>query len=265
MAESTKIYAVANQKGGVGKSTTVQNLGAGLARAGKQVLLIDVDPQSNLTAITGATSDAEKTETVTMLEVLCEEKSINAGIQHLKQFDIIPASMFLASIDGRIPNQLARPYRLQKAISELQMDYDYILIDTPPALGTVTSNALIAAQEVIVPAQADVLSLQGVSQLFETIQAAREHANPTLKIAGILLTRFNARTRLSQELSNLFTAAAKQMDTRLFDTRIRESVVVKEAQAAYQDIFQYDAKSNPAIDYAALTKEIFDVEVPLHG
>ena len=265
MARSTKVYAVANQKGGVGKSTTVQNLGAGLARAGKKVLLIDVDPQSNLTAITGATSDAENTDTVTMLEILCEEKSINSGIQHLEQFDIIPASMFLASIDGRITNQLARPYRLQKAIKDLKTPYDYILIDTPPALGTVTSNALIAAQEVIVPAQADVLSLQGVSQLFETIQAAREHANPNLKISGILLTRFNARTRLSQELSNLFTAAAKQMDTRLFDTRIRESVVVKEAQAAYQDIFQYDAKSNPAIDYAALTKEIFDVEVPLHG
>ena len=257
-----KIYAIANQKGGVGKSTTVQSLGAGLSRAGKKVLLIDIDPQSNLTSICGAISDADDKNAITALEILCGEKSINDGIQHLEFYDIVPASMFLASIDGRIMNQLSRPYRLQKAISDIKADYDYILIDTPPALGTLTSNALIAAHEVIIPAQADILSLQGVSQLYETIQAAQEHANPNLKVTGILFTRYNGRTRLTQEISALFTAAAQQMSTKLFETHIREAVAIKEAQAAHLDIFTYAAKGNPAKDYANLVHEIFSVEVP---
>lgn len=258
----TKIYAIANQKGGVGKSTTVQNLGAGLSMAGKKVLLIDIDPQSNLTSICGAVSDAEDQSVVTALEILCGEKSINDGIQHLEKYDIIPASMFLASIDGRIMNPLSRPYRLQKAIGDIKDDYDYILIDTPPALGTLTSNALIAAQEVLIPAQADILSLQGVSQLYETIQAAREHANPDLIVAGILLTRYNGRTRLTQEISALFKTAAQQMSTKVFKTHIREGVAIKEAQAAHLDIFSHDSKTNQAKDYATLIHEIFDVEVP---
>ncbi len=263
MASNTKTIAIANQKGGVGKSTTVQNIGAGLSRIGKKVLLIDMDPQSNLTTIAGAVSDAEDKMTVTMLEVLCEEKSINAGIQHLEQYDIVPASMFLASIDGRITNSLSRPYRLQKAISDLKEHYDYILIDTPPALGTLTSNALIAAQSVIIPAQADILSLQGVSQLYETINAAREHANPSLEIAGIVFTRYNARTKLTQEISKLFTGAATQMKTKLFDARIREATAVKEAQAGRVDIFTYDKNCNPAKDYAALIEEAFGEKVEL--
>lgn len=256
-----KIYAVANQKGGVSKTTTVQCIGAGLAHYGYKVLLIDLDPQSNLTSICHAVSDAQDKNTVTMLEILAKENKINDGIQHLDLYDIIPSSMFLASIDSRITDQMARPYRLQNALKELKGEYDYILIDTPPALGTLTNNALVAADEVIIPAQADILSLQGVSQLYETIESAKEHANPNLKIAGIVLTRFQGRANLTKELVTLFDGAASQLKTTVFKTRIREAIAVKEAQAALSDIFTVDPKSNASADYNALIKEIFDVDV----
>ena len=255
------IYAVANQKGGVSKTTTVQCIGAGLARAGFKVLLIDLDPQSNLTSICHAVSDAQDKTTITMLEILAKENSINDGIQHLELYDIIPSSMFLASIDSRITDQMARPYRLQDALKELKGGYDYVLVDTPPALGTLTNNALVAANHVIIPAQADILSLQGVSQLYETIESVKEHANPNLKVSGIVLTRFQGRANLTKELVVLFDAAAKQLKTVVFNSRIREAIAIKEAQAAHTDVFKHDSKSNASIDYAQLIKEIFDVDV----
>ena len=245
-----KVYAIANQKGGVSKTTTAQCLGAGLAHAGYKVLLLDLDPQSNLTSICHAVTDAQDKTTVTMLEILTKENNINEGIQHMDLYDIVPSSMFLASIDARLTDQMSRPYRLQTALKDLKGDYDYVLVDTPPALGTLTNNALVAADYVIIPAQADILSLQGVSQLYETIESVREHANPKLVIAGIVLTRFQGRANLSKELR-----------TKLFDTKIREAVAVKEAQAALSDIFTMDPKSNPSKDYASLIKEIFCVDV----
>lgn len=260
-AENMKIYAVANQKGGVSKTTTVQCLGAGLAHAGFKVLLIDLDPQSNLTSICHAKSDALDKTTITMLEILAKENSINDAIQHLEHFDFIPSSMFLASIDSRITDQMARPYRLQNALKELKGEYDYILIDTPPALGTLTNNALVAANCVIIPAQADILSLQGVSQLYETIESVKEHANPNLKVSGIVLTRFQGRANLTKEIVVLFDAAAKQLKTVVFNSRIREAIAIKEAQAALTDVFTHDPKSNASIDYAHLIKELFDVDV----
>ena len=206
-------------------------------------------------------SDAEDKSTVTMLEVLTEERTMDEAIQHVGACDIVPSSMFLASIDGRLTNSLARPFRLQKAISEMKHQYDFIFIDTPPALGTLTNNALIAAESVVITAQADILSLQGVSQIYETIKAAREHANPSLRIEGICLTRYNDRTRLTKEVSGLFETAAREMGTKLFATRIREGIAVKEAQAAREDLFTYDAKSNPAMDYRSLIEEIFGIKV----
>lgn len=256
-----KIYAVANQKGGVSKTTTVHCIGAGLGHAGYKVLLIDLDPQSNLTSICNAVSDAQDSSTVTMLEVLAKENNISEGIQHLNLFDIVPSSMFLASIDSRITDQMSRPYRLQKAIKDLKGNYDYILIDTPPALGTLTNNALVAAESVIIPAQADILSLQGVSQLYETIESVKEHANPKLKISGIVLTRFQGRANLTKELVTLFDAAAKQLKTIMFKSRIREAVAIKEAQAALSDIFSDDPKSNASIDYNGLIKEVFGIDL----
>lgn len=256
-----KVFAIANQKGGVSKTTTVQCLGAGLAHAGYKVLLIDLDPQSNLTSICHAVSDAQDKNTVTMLEIIAKENNINEGIQHLNLYDFIPSSMYLASIDSRITDQMARPYRLQNALKDLTSEYDYILIDTPPALGTLTNNALVAADSVIIPAQADILSLQGVSQLYETIESVREHANPTLTVSGIVLTRFQGRANLTKEIVTLFDAAAKQLRTKVFDSKIREAIAIKEAQAALSDIFTVDPRSNASIDYNDLIREIFNIDV----
>ena len=265
------VCAIANQKGGVSKTTTVQCIGAGLAHAGYKVLLIDLDPQSNLTSICHAVSDAQDKSTVTMLEIIAKENNINEGVQHLGLYDVIPSSMYLASIDSRITDQMARPYRLQNALKELKGNYDYVLIDTPPALGTLTNcppqlslltlNALVAADAVIIPAQADILSLQGVSQLYETIESVKEHANPGLKVSGIVLTRFQGRANLTKEIVTLFDAAAKQLRTKVFDSKIREAIAIKEAQAALSDIFTTDPRSNASLDYNDLIREIFNIDV----
>lgn len=254
------IYSIANQKGGVGKSTTALNLAAALYERGKKVLLIDMDPQSNLSSLAGATTDADQKDIVTMLEVLTQEATLTDGIQHKKKFDIIPASMFLASIDGRLLDQVSRPFKLREALKTVSKKYDYAIVDCPPALGTLTTNATIASNYILIPAQADVLSLQGVSQLYSTIETSREYCNPNLKIAGLLLTRFTDRTRLSKDMAALFNSAASQMATKLFKQRIHESVSIREAQAKGKDIFDYDPKSKVAADYLALAEEIFGKE-----
>lgn len=255
-----KVYAVANQKGGVGKSTTCQTLAAGFHDRGKRVLLIDLDPQSNLSTLCQAVTDAQQQDVVTMLEVLTGDNTINQGIQKMEKYDIVPSSMFLASIDGRLPDQISRPYKLSEALKPIAKKYDYVIVDTPPALGTLTTNAIIASDYILIPAQADVLSLQGVSQLYATITATRAYCNPKLKIAGILLTRHNERTRLSKDLAALFDSAAAQMATVVFKQKIREATIVKEAQSQGIDIFSYDKSSKVAQDYNKLIEEILGRE-----
>lgn len=254
-----KILAIANQKGGVGKTTTCQCLAAGLYAQGKRVLLIDLDPQSNLSILCDAVTDAVNKETPTMLELLSDKANFTDVIQSMEEYDIAPASMYLASIDSVLTDPIGRPFKLVEKINEanLRKKYDYIIIDCPPALGTLTSLAIVAADSVIIPAQADILSLQGVSQLYSTIQSARGHANKALKISGIVLTRFNARTKISREIHEMFLTAAKQMGTVVFKTQIREGTAIKESQAAGENIFQSAASSNVAQDYQALIKEIF--------
>ena len=255
-----KIYAVANQKGGVGKTTTCHCFAAGLKKLGKTVLLIDLDPQSNLSTLCDAETDARNKDAITMLEVLSDKNTLTDAIQKIDQYDIAPASMYLASIDNVLRDPIGRPFKLAEKIDEsnLRKKYDYIILDCPPALGTLTSLAVVAADSVIIPAQADVLSLQGVSQLFTTIESARGHANKGLKIAGIVLTRFNSRTKISRDILELFEAAALQMKTNVFKTRIREATAVKESQATGASVFEMSSHSNPAQDYMALIHEIFD-------
>ncbi|BAL84784.1 putative chromosome partitioning ATPase ParA (plasmid) [Selenomonas ruminantium subsp. lactilytica TAM6421] len=256
---STKIYAIANQKGGVGKTTTCHCLAAGLHAQGKKVLLIDLDPQSNLSVLCDAVTDAVNKDAVTMLELLSDKATFPDVIQPMEDYDIAPASMYLASIDSVLTDPIGRPFKLAEKITEanLRKKYDYIFIDCPPALGTLTSLAIVAADSVIIPAQADILSLQGVSQLYSTIQSARGHANKSLRIAGIVLTRFNARTKISREIHEMFLTAAKQMNTAVFKTQIREGTAIKETQASGENIFKAASNSNVAQDYKALTKEIF--------
>ncbi len=245
-----KVISITNQKGGVGKSTTAHALGAGLSKKGFNVLLIDLDPQGNITYTTGADNTA-----YTSYGVLTKRASITEAIQETTspKLHIVPAGRDLTRLDLEL-NITGKEYRLKEALEPLK-GYDYIVIDTPPALSLLTVNALTASESVIIPAQADIYSLQGIGQLHETAETIRKYCNPSLKINGILLTRHSTRTILSRDMSELIEATAKQIKTFTFKGVIRECIALKEAQATQQDIFTYAPKSNASKDYTAFINE----------
>lgn len=242
--------AVINQKGGVGKSTTANAIGAGLFFKGFKVLYIDLDAQGNLSYSMGATNRA-----ISSLEVLTGTATAKEAIITTAQGDLIPASPALAGSD-MILTDTGKEYRLREAIEPLKRFYDYIIIDTPPALGTLTVNALTACDNVIIPAQADIYSLQGIGQLAQTIETVRKYCNSLLTIKGILITRYSPRAILTRDMAELLQDTADKLNTKLFNARIREGIAIKEAQASQQDIFTYSSKSNAAADYNALVAEM---------
>ena len=244
-----KIIAIVCQKGGVGKSTTALNMGAGLAFAGKKVLFVDLDAQANLTETLGADSRNE-----TVLEVLTGECALASCLRRLPLGDVLPAGPGLAGADMLITGA-RKEYRLKDALTPLAGNYDYAVIDTPPALGIFTINALTAASDVIIPVQADSYSLHAIGQLSRTIAAVRAHSNPGLAISGILLTRHNSRSVLSRDMSDMIEETAATLHTRVFATSVREAVAVKESQACGKDIFSYAPKSGAAADYNDLIAE----------
>jgi chromosome partitioning protein len=245
-----KTIAIINQKGGVGKSTTALAIGAGLILKGYSVLYTDLDAQGNLSYTLGA-----NTQGYNALGVLQRPETAKAEIQHTEQGDIIASSPSLAGADTVI-TETGKEYRLREAIQPILDKYDYIILDTPPALGILTVNALTACTWAIIPAQADTYSLQGIGQLYSTIEAVRRYCNPSLVIRGILLTRHSNRTILSRDIAELMEKAAKEIGTTLFTTTIRQNIAVKEAQSYRQDIFSYAPKSNAAIDYRDLIEEL---------
>lgn len=247
--------AVINQKGGVGKSTTAAALGAGFILKGHKVLFVDLDAQGNLTFNMGAGNSA-----LSSLEVLTGTATAKEAIRHTEQGDIIPASPALAGADNII-TATGKEYRLREALEPVYDLYDYIVIDTPPALGILTVNALTACTSAIIPAQADVYSLQGIALLSQTIETVRKYCNRALKIKGIVLTRYNSRAVLSRDMADLIAQTAQQLRTKLYTTRIRECTALKEAQAVQQDIFTYAPRSNAAADYKALVAEVLEGEV----
>lgn len=244
------VYTVANQKGGVAKSTTAAALVAGFNARGLKSLAIDTDPQGNLSYIMGASTTGK-----TVLGLLTKEATAKEAIQHTKQGDIIPSSRLLAAIDGIIADT-GKEYRLKEALEELAGVYDCIVIDTPPALGILTVNALTAANALVIPAQADTLSLQGIEQLATSIAPVKKYCNPALEIAGILLTRYNPRSVLTKEVTKAAANLAEAMGTKVFDTAIREGIAIKEAQLLKQNIFDYAPKANATQDYAAFIDEL---------
>lgn len=247
-----EVLAIINQKGGVGKSTTAAALGAGLILKGYRVLYIDLDAQGNLTFNMGAGASA-----LSSLEMLTGTATAEEAIRHTEQGDIIPASPALAGADNLI-TATGKEYRLKEALEPLHKLYDYIVIDTPPALGILTVNALTACTGAIVPAQADAWSLQGITQLNGTIQTVRKYCNPALKVKGIVLTRFNSRAVVSRDMQELIAQTAAALDTKLYKTTIRECTALKEAQAVQQDIYSYAPRSNATADYKALVSEIIE-------
>jgi chromosome partitioning protein len=246
--------AVINQKGGVGKSTTAFALGAGLILKGYKVLFIDLDAQGNLSYNMNSQNKA-----ITSLEVLTGTATAQEAIVGTATGDLIPASPALASADALI-TATGKEYRLKEAIEALKASYDYIILDTPPALGILTVNALTACNSVIIPAQADTFSLQGIGQLSQTIQTVKKYCNPTLSIKGIVVTRYNSRAVLTRDMTELLDDTARQLNTKLYKTKIRECIAIKEAQASQQDIYSYSPKSNATADYTNLVEEILEKE-----
>ena len=249
-----KTITVTNQKGGTGKTTTAIQLAAGLSLKGYKTLSIDLDAQGNLTYTAGA-----KTNGATALGVLTGEVKAEDAIQHTPSGDIIAANKALAGADAFIADT-GKEYRLKEALESLQAAYDYIIIDTPPALGILTINALTACNSVIIPAQADIYSLQGIEQLADTMKPVKKYCNPNLKIAGILLTRYSSRSVLSREVAELAEQLADKLGTKLFKTTIREAIAVKEAQISQQSLFDYAPKAKVTEDYRAFIEELLEQE-----
>lgn len=244
------IVTIANQKGGVGKSTTAHALGAGLRLRGKKVLFIDLDAQGNLTYALGGNVAGFNT-----YDVLTGGSTASEAIQQTPGGDLIPCSPALSGADMLL-TKTGKEYRLKEALEPIKASYDWIIIDTPPSLGILTVNALTACTWTIVPAQADIYSLQGIGQLNGTIEAVRQYCNPDLKIKGILLTRHNTRAILSKDMAAMMNDVAINLGSKVFKATIRENIALKEAQARQSDIFNYAPKSNAAIDYDSFIKEI---------
>lgn len=248
------IYSIINQKGGVGKSTTALAIGAGLSLKGYSVLYVDLDAQGNLSYTMGA-----DTQGYNAMGVLQRPETAKAEVQHTDQGDIIASSPALAGADAVI-TETGKEYRLKEALESLSGLYDYCIIDTPPALGILTVNALTACSGVIIPAQADIYSLQGISQLNNTLQTVKRYCNPELSILGIVLTRYNGRAIIRREVAEMLEQTARGLNTKLYNSRIRECTALVEAQATKQNIYSYAPRSNAAADYKALVAEILGEE-----
>ena len=245
-----KIVTVTNQKGGTGKSTTAGALAAGLSLRGYKTLAVDLDAQGNLTYTFGADNTG-----ATVLEVLTGDATAAEAIKRTQSCDVLPANKALAGADAYI-KETGKEYRLKEALENVADQYDYIIIDTPPALGILTVNALTACQSVIIPSQADIYSIQGIEQLSETMKPVKKYCNPGLEIEGILLTRYSARSVLSREVADMLEELAAKLGTKLFKTKIREAIAVKEAQISQQSLFEYSPKAKPTEDYNALIDEL---------
>ena len=249
-----QIITITNQKGGIGKSTTAQAIGVGYSiLKGYKVLLVDLDAQANLTIATGVNRAGVKSSFDLMSKD--NKATLEEVIQPVKEnVDIIPASNSLSEISEHLP-KIGRYDVLKKALAPVLNKYDVIVVDTPPALSDLTLNALMVATRVIVPAQADLFSLEAIKELSGTIQAVKEY-NSELVVAGILLTRYQPRSILTQEMTDLINDTATALNTKLFNTRIREAIAIKEAQAMHDDIFSYAPNSKVAKDYEELLKEL---------
>ena len=251
----SKIIAIANQKGGVGKTTTSINLAAGLSYLGKKVLLIDFDPQGNATQGIGHEVDIND---LTVYDALMTDEDIHNCIKTLQRppLDILPANISLAGADLEIASiEENREHLLREALEPVRDDYDYIIIDCPPSLGLLNTNALTAADSVLIPVQCEYYALEGVTQLLQTIRLVQKLFNPNLKIEGVLLTMYDARTNLSAEVAQ---EVYKHFKEKAYRTYIPRNVKLSEAPSVGKSIYDYDMNCEGARAYVALTKEVID-------
>lgn len=259
-----KTIAVVNQKGGVGKSTSARELGAGLISKGYRVLFVDLDAQQNLSFMLGA-NPAGKTIADLLQQIIeppeaGQELSTPDAIQHTPGGDLLASSSNIAAADTILADVERKEYLLKGILAPVKKAYDYCIIDTPPTLGTLTVNALTAAQAAIVPAQSEMLSLIAISQLYTTIATVKRYSNPGLVFKGIFLTRYNGRAVISRDIAEQIGSAAAKYGTKLYNTRIRECTALKESTFTQQSILDYAPRSNAAKDYTALLNEILGQE-----
>ncbi len=242
--------AFTNQKGGVGKTTTTINTGAGLSKIGYKVLLIDMDPQANLTYSLKIHSRKLNRN---IYHVLSGKAKVEDIIVHHNGFDILPASIDLSGAEMELVNQPAREHILREALESANLDYDFILLDCPPNLGLLTLNSFTAADELIIVLQTEYLALHGLSKLIQLIKIVQKRLNPELKMAGIVCTLFDNRKKLNREVVEHIR---DYFGKKVFKTVIRDNVALAEAPSHHKTIFDYDGESHGAKDYAMLAYEI---------
>jgi chromosome partitioning protein len=241
------VISVALQKGGVGKTSTATNLSATLGFKKKRVLLIDMDSQGNATYTSGIDNPDH-----TITDVLGEDCEPDAAVVKCKYYDLLAADSYLTNVEmGEV-----EPTLLKKAIEPLKSRYDFIIIDTPPALGNLSFNSLVASDYVVIPCEPRPFALTGLEALQNTIESVRNALNPSLKVLGILLIKYSNRTVLNRDIKDMIADYAKQMQTEVFETTIREGVALPEAQTVRQPLIDYAKSSKPNIDYKAFTTEL---------
>lgn len=242
-----KVLSISNHKGGVGKTTSAINIGAGLNKLGKKVLLIDLDPQANLSQSLGLINQEK-----TIYGALKGEYKLDP-VSFLKGLDVIPSTLDLSGAEIELSSEPGREYILKELIDDIRKDYDYIIIDSPPSLGLLTINSFTAADEILIPLQAQFLAMQGLAKLVEVVEKIKSRLNKGLKVGGVFITQYDGRKVLNRDV---FETINEHFKSEVFKTKIRDNIALAEAPAQGQDIFRYNAKSNGAEDYLALSKEI---------
>ena len=246
-----KVISVANQKGGVGKTTTTVNLSTILAKKGKKVLLIDTDPQGNATSGLGITKEVE----LSVYDVLVGDTEINETIQEtaIKNLKVCPSNISLAGAEVQLVSMMSREQRLKTKLDIIKNDFDYILIDCPPSLGLITLNAFTASDTVLIPVQCEYFALEGLGQLLNTVNLVKKHLNKNLEIEGALLTMYDARTNLSNQVVK---EVKKYFENKVYKTVIPRNVRLSEAPSYGMPITIYDPRSKGAKAYEKFAKEL---------